>query len=263
MAAAAAGPVSAAPPRQGGAATSAAQRSPEQPSQQAARHETARSRTTVVPQTVGAGDAGTAATAGGSIVYVSADNVWLMAPDGTGKKQITHDGSPSSPYLSPTESDDGTIVAIRNSTSGDVGTVYVMNRAGRLVSKFTPPQYAYHGTGVSCSVDYQVAPTGIQRGTVSPDGLHIAYTARAMFQNVGCGTVVDVYTSYVVGRSGSGAVHLTDIQAIDSSEVGGWAGNATILLSNLAFDAVKLYTVSVPRNHATLWKSDPDEWDTA
>ncbi len=263
LAAAAAGPASAAAPHPDRAAPAAARHSPEQPAQQGARPSPERSTTPAVPQATAVGDVGAAAAAGGSIVYISGNNVWLMAPDGTGKKQITHDGSASSPYLSPSESDDGTIVAIRNSTSADVGTIYVMNRAGRLVSRFTPPQYGYHGVGVSCSVDYQVAPTGIQRGTVSPDGSHIAYTAQAMFQNVGCSTVVNVYTSYVIGRTGTGAVHLSDIQAIDSSEVGGWAGNATILLSNMAFDDVKLYSVSVPGNHATLWKADTDEWDTA
>ena len=207
--------------------------------------------------------AGVMAVASGSIVYVQANNVWVMAPDGTGKRQITRDGTASSPYLSPTESNDGTIVAVRNSAAGDVGSIYVLNRAGYLMNRFTPPQYDYHGVGVSCSADYQVAPTGIQRATVSPDGLHVAYTARAMFQNVGCSTVVNVYSSYVVGRTGSGPVHLTDIQNLDSSEVGGWSGNGTILLSNLAFAEVKLYTVSVPGNRAALWKADTDEWDTA
>ncbi len=204
-----------------------------------------------------------AAGSSGSIVYVNGNNVWVMAPDGTGKRQITRDGTAPSPYLSPTEADDGTIVAVRNSSAGDVGTIYVLNRAGYLMNRFTPPQYDYHGVGMPCSTDYQVAPTGIQRATVSPDGSHVAYTARAMFQDVGCSTVVNVFTSYVVGRTGSGAVHLADIQDIDSSEVGGWAGNGTILLSNLAFGEVKLYTVSVPGNRAALWKSDPDEWDTA
>ncbi len=138
-----------------------------------------------------------------------------------------------------------------------------MNRAGQVMARFAPPQYAWHGVGETCSADYQVAPNGIQRATVSPDGQHVAYTATALFQDVGCSTVVNVYTSYVVGRTGGGAVHLADIQAIDASEVGGWSGNATILLSNSAFDDTKLYTVSIPANHATAWKSNTDEWDQA
>ena len=125
------------------------------------------------------------------------------------------------------------------------------------------PSTPWHGLGETCSADYQVAPNGIQRATVSPDGQHVAYTATALFQAVGCSTVVNVYTSYVVGRTGSAAVHLADIQAIDASEVGGWSGNATILLSNSAFDDTKLYTVSIPANHATAWKSNTDEWDQA
>jgi hypothetical protein len=194
-----------------------------------------------------AGQASTATTTlAGSIVYIFQNNVWVMAPDGTGKKQITTDGTSLSPYFSPTEADNGTVVAVRDSATGDVGTIYVMNRAGHLVNRFTPAQYAWHGVGESCSADYQVAPTGIQRATVSPDGVHVAYTASAMFQGIGCGSAVNVYSSYVVAATGSAAVHLTDIENIDSSEVGGWAGNATILLSNLAFGATKIYTVSVP-----------------
>ncbi|HEY7812603.1 MAG TPA: hypothetical protein VIC62_05155, partial [Nakamurella sp.] len=197
----------------------------------------------------------------GSIVYIHAGNVWVMAADGSGKKQVTHDGTTAAPYFSPTEADDGTVVALRTNATGDVSTVYVMNRAGQVAARFAPPQYAWHGVGETCSADYQVAPNGIQRATVSPDGQHVAYTATALFQDVGCSTVVNVYTSYVVGRTGGGAVHLADIQAIDASEVGGWSGNATILMSNSAFDDTKLYTVSIPANHATAWKSNTDEWD--
>jgi hypothetical protein len=48
-----------------------------------------------------------------SITYVGSDgNVHLVSPDGSKKHQVTTDGSSSRPYESPTQTDDGTVVAI-------------------------------------------------------------------------------------------------------------------------------------------------------
>jgi hypothetical protein len=200
----------------------------------------------------------------GSIVYIYGGNVWLMAPDGSGKRQITHDGTAASPYYSPSESDDGTIVAIRNTTSGATdGVLFVMNRDGRLITRYTPAQYAPHGTPNNCVTDYQVAPNGLQRATISPDGAHIAYTATALFGPMGCGSPANVYQSYVVSRNGSGAVALANVYNAASSEVGGWGDNSTILMSNIIFGHNSLYRVSVPGNVATLWAANSDDWDSA
>jgi hypothetical protein len=51
-----------------------------------------------------------AATAGAdSIVYVKDGNVWLTSPDAAKQYQVTFDGG----YSSPSQADDGTIVALR------------------------------------------------------------------------------------------------------------------------------------------------------
>src|SRR4051794_39626584 len=44
-----------------------------------------------------------------SIVYVKDGNVWLTSPDGAKQYQVTADGG----YDSPSQADDGTIVALR------------------------------------------------------------------------------------------------------------------------------------------------------
>jgi hypothetical protein len=49
-----------------------------------------------------------------SLVFIKGGNVWLANPDGSGQYQVTHDGTPSEPYRSPSQADDGTIVALRH-----------------------------------------------------------------------------------------------------------------------------------------------------
>jgi hypothetical protein len=48
-----------------------------------------------------------------SLVYVKDSNVWLANPDGTAARQLTTDGFKESPYESPSQADDGTILARR------------------------------------------------------------------------------------------------------------------------------------------------------
>jgi hypothetical protein len=48
-----------------------------------------------------------------SIVFVKDGDVWLANPDGSGQYQVTLDGTPNDPHESPSQADDGTIVAIR------------------------------------------------------------------------------------------------------------------------------------------------------
>ena len=48
-----------------------------------------------------------------SLVYIKDYNVWLANPDGTGARQVTTDGFKELPYESPSQADDGTILAGR------------------------------------------------------------------------------------------------------------------------------------------------------
>ena len=48
-----------------------------------------------------------------SLVYIKDSNVWLANPDGTGARQVTTDGFKELPYESPSQADDGTILAGR------------------------------------------------------------------------------------------------------------------------------------------------------
>jgi hypothetical protein len=68
-----------------------------------------------------------------SLVFTKPDgNVWLANPDGSGQYQVTLDGSSATPYSSPTQADDGTVVAARG--SGDGSQIYRMTQNGTLLN---------------------------------------------------------------------------------------------------------------------------------
>ena len=98
-----------------------------------------------------------AAPAGASsIVYVKDGNVWLTDPDGAKRYQVTFDGG----YLSPSQADDGTIVAWR------AKQFVRMNRSGYVLN---PP---VDGIGRDDGGGKFYGPW---EPKVSPDGRRIAY----------------------------------------------------------------------------------------
>src|SRR4051794_16879856 len=100
--------------------------------------------------------------AASSIVYSQGNDVWLMNPDGSGKYQVTLDGTAEHAYRSPSQADDGTIVAILTGSSvgnGDDQLVR-MRQNGTVLGAFTP------------SVTFS---GGLDQADVSPDGSKVAY----------------------------------------------------------------------------------------
>ena len=88
-----------------------------------------------------------------SIVFVKDGNVWLAKPDGSGLYQVTLDGTPGNPYESPTQADDGTIVAQRGSQAA--ARLHRMGQNGQLLN--APIGTAAPGTG---PLDPKVSPDG-------------------------------------------------------------------------------------------------------
>jgi hypothetical protein len=96
-----------------------------------------------------------------SLVYIKDYNVWLASPDGTVQRQVTTDGYKELPYESPSQADDGTILAGR-------GLRFVkLDRQGNRIGSLLPsimvgkPAYAY-----------AVGPFDPK---ISPDGHKLAY----------------------------------------------------------------------------------------
>jgi hypothetical protein len=93
-----------------------------------------------------------------SIVYVDQGSVWVAAPDGSRKVQVTTGGS----WHSPTQADDGRIAAVQGT-----GPITVMARDGRPLHTITTPP-AKSGDGGT------FAPNPVQL-SFSPDGTKLAY----------------------------------------------------------------------------------------
>src|SRR5690349_5383999 len=102
-----------------------------------------------------------APAAADSIAYVKYTNIWLASPDGSHQVQITHDGTPTTPYRSPSQADDGTIAA------GHGGEIVKLAQSGQVLAHFAPPT-ATDSTG-------QVIQDVPQQIAISPDGARIAY----------------------------------------------------------------------------------------
>src|SRR5687768_12588065 len=97
-----------------------------------------------------------------SIVYIKDHNVWVASPDGSKQHQVTSDGAADWRYSSPSQADDGTIVAAK-------GTDIVrMKQNGEVLSSFDPP-----ATTDSAGQHIDGVPLGVK---VSPDGSKIAYS---------------------------------------------------------------------------------------
>jgi hypothetical protein len=86
-----------------------------------------------------------------SIVYTKDHNVWLTSPDGARQHKVTADGTSGAPYYSPSQADDGTILAART---------------GRLL------RMRQNGEQLNPPVEVGVTPLAPD---VSPDGTKVAY----------------------------------------------------------------------------------------
>lgn len=104
----------------------------------------------------------TAAAPGGTIVFVRDANIWLVRADGSGLHQVTRDGVPAHPYVSPTMSDGGTIAV------GKGDEILRMQQNGNVLNRLHPPAML---NSVGQPVDGPPVDVAI-----SPDGTRIAYT---------------------------------------------------------------------------------------
>ena len=147
-----------------------------------------------------------------SIVFAKADNVWLANPDGTGQYQVTTDGTSESPYSSPTQADDGTIVALKGSLFSS--RAHRMKQNGELLV----PPFVPGGTA------------GARRPEVSPDGQLLAYYVL--------GTATATSSSFVASATGP-----SNRTAPGGFSHPSWAGNSRLLLS---FNAQNTHLSSAP-----------------
>jgi hypothetical protein len=93
-----------------------------------------------------------------SLVFIKEGNVWLSNPDGSGQYQVTTDGNAANPYISPSQADDGTIVAGRAQPQG--APLVRLKQNGELINQI--PVGA-------------IPVAGPFNAQVSPDGATVAF----------------------------------------------------------------------------------------
>jgi hypothetical protein len=173
-------------------------------------------------------------TGSGSLVYVKDWNVWLSAPDGSGARPLTSDGTEDAAYHDPTQSTDGAVFALRSSRS----LVQIDRATG----------------GVAASVDLPALENGAEGLAVSADGTHLAYSTT------GYGTQIDPRFGTPSGSFLYGGI---DVATVDGQSVDG-AALATLLFPSwrgdthiVASDGVEVWSDKLG-NASEEWLSQSD-----
>ena len=176
------------------------------------------------------------AAAADSLVYVKAGNVWIANADGSNAYQVTLDGTAAYPYASPSQADDGTIVAVR-ATATTRRQLYRMRQNGELLN---PP------------IDTPAPGTGALDARVSPDGRLVAYWFTTTVFDPTCVFCVNVANRALLSYSDRFTAH----DAIGTPNTGGWPswiGNDTIAITN-GSATVYYYRLGMPE--AAEWFAD-------
>ncbi len=152
-----------------------------------------------------------AAASADSLVYIKGGNVWLAKSDGSGAYQVTGDGTPDSPYRSPTQADDGTIAVSR------YDEIVRMTQNGTVLNRINPDPLT---NSVSHPVDGPPLDLAI-----SPDGKRIAYTFTSYECPAGASCGARSATSYTAADRYTLPVHSGSSYFRDTS----WVTNSRTL----------------------------------
>ena len=171
----------------------------------------------------------------GSIVYVKGFNVWIARGDGTGQRQLTHDGSRSKGYFSPSEADNGTIAAAR-------GPLIVrLSHNGAVLNRIDPPALK---NSAGESMDGPVTQVAL-----SPDGKTVAYS----FVRPSCPVGGDCQYRYATGYTA--ADHLSTAGGSTFFHDPSWIGSGRTLQSGGYGSQVQLQDVKAAPRY---WFDDRD-----
>ncbi|MFJ9314139.1 hypothetical protein ACIRN4_08115 [Pimelobacter simplex] len=167
------------------------------------------------PATPAAAAAPAASAADGSIVYVHDANVWLTRPDGSGRRQVTRDGTAASPYTHPSMSDSGVIAVMRGET------IVRMSQDGVVLNRITPEDLFIPDSGT-------VTISPIQGAEISPDGTKIAYSQLRLERYGGPGGYLETETE--TSFTDAGQWSTPDKYGIVLGYQPGWASNSRVTL---------------------------------
>lgn len=163
---------------------------------------TKRRRNVLTTATVALALLAPAATQASSIVFIKNHNVWLANANGSGQARVTRDGTAANPYYSPSQADNGTIVALRGpdgrptvaTFSGGGSRIHRLAPSGKLlgpprISLFEPlesivpralsAEVSPNGRTVALgTLLYEVVRAGGRR-TLQPKVLYVVYKDAA------------------------------------------------------------------------------------
>ena len=191
-----------------------------------------------------------APAAADSLVYTKDGNVWSARPDGSQQRQLTRDGTPRDPYGSPSQADDGTILAVRGSR------FYKFDRDGRQIG--APMD------SVLTRKPGAIGAVGPFDARISPDGRHFASWLGIM------GGYYDWATSTYYSDPESAIVYQS---AQDGTPVGetmfyeepSWMADSQHLLMSDSMNAltpqVMTAEMGADHNHLHGWFHDSDTFD--
>ena len=173
-----------------------------------------------------------------SLVFVRDNNVWLANPDGSGQYQVTLDGTAAAPYETPSQSDAGVVVAVRQ-TPGQRRQIYRMTQSGALLN---PP------------IDTPAPGTGAIDAKVSPDGALVAYWFVTTVNDPICPFCVQAANQVLLSHSD----RFTNAGEVGTPNTGGWPSwlsNDTITLGS-GSPTQWYYKLGMPE--AAEWFADND-----
>jgi hypothetical protein len=179
-----------------------------------------------------------APAAADSLTFIKDHNVWLANPDGSGQYQVTFDGTAGSPYDSPSQADDGTVVAIRR-PPGQRNQLFRMSQSGRLLN---------------APINTPAPGTGALDAKVSPNGALVAYWFATLVNDPICVFCVSVSNRALLSYSD----RFTGYQEVGTPNTGGWPswiGNDTIALGS-GSATQWYYKLGMPE--AAEWFADTD-----
>ena len=183
-----------------------------------------------------------------SIVYAADGNLWLSTPDGARQRPLTTDGTPQSPYASPSMSDDGTIVALKDKH------FVRMRPDGSRIGDPVP------GLGSTVETSGNLfLPTGPIDPVISPDGRRIAYWFGTMVHHCrewwDCSYEIEDHVTWSYADRFTG---WTETGIVAGYREPAWIGNDGLLAFNYGFllDSVAIVDGLEGGGSARAWFSD-------
>jgi hypothetical protein len=179
-----------------------------------------------------------APAAADSLTFIKGHNVWLANPDGTGQYQVTFDGTAGAPYESPSQADDGTIVAVREAPGGR-----------RQINRI-----AQSGRLLNAPINTPAPGTGAIGAKVSPNGALVAYWFLTTVNDPLCLFCVHVSNRALLSHSNRFTNH-TEVGTPNTGGWPSWVSNDTIVVGN-GSATQWYYKLGMPE--AAEWFADTD-----